>query len=468
MTFTSKNSATQEIIWQGNIATKEDVQRAVTAGMKAQAYWKALSVDARMAILHHFVINLTKEQQRLAEIISQEVGKPLWESRQEVQSMKNKIDISIKAYQMRCFELREKSENRDLVTRHLPHGLVAVFGPFNFPGHLPHGHIVPALLAGNTVLFKPSEKCPKTGEFVTELWHKSGLSPGVLNLTQGPKEVAEYILEHKEVKGVFFTGSYAAGQAILDKSRQFPDRIVALEMGGNNPLVVSSTKDMQATLYHILQSAFATSGQRCTSARRLILIENENTQELLGRLVQAAKNLTLGYYTDLPEPFMGPVITKDAANGLLAAQMRCISQGGKVLKELKTNQALVECGIIDMTGCRMEDEEFFGPLLQVIRVQSLADAIHTANDTSYGLCSSILCDAESEYREFFAKIEAGVINWNTPTNGASSNAPFGGLKKSGNFRPSGLYAADYASYPVASQESPCLQLPKNLPPGMIL
>lgn len=466
--FSSCNSATNEPIWQGRSASAAEVQEAVKAGVAALAAWKSLSFEARASILHHFVIQLARDGEKLAEIISQEVGKPLWESRQEVEAMKNKIDISIRAFAMRCPEIHDRGPVCTHATRHLPHGLVAVFGPFNFPGHLPHGHIVPALLAGNTVLFKPSEKCPKTGEFVAKLWEKSGVPPGVFNLLQGPKEVAEYIVEQNAVKGIFFTGSYKAGKSILEKSIAFPDRIVALEMGGNNPLVVSQIYNLDAAVCTILQSAFITSGQRCTCARRLILIENDETQELIDKLVQATRKLIIGYYNDHPEPFLGPVISKDAANGLLAAQMRCLARGGKVLKELRAQGALVEPGIIDMTGCSMEDEEFFGPFLQIVRVDTLENAIKVANDTRYGLSAALLSEKEEEYRQFFAQVKAGVINWNMPTTGASSNAPFGGIKKSGNFRPSALYAADYAAYPVASQEACTLTLPEHLPPGMIL
>ena len=466
--FSSYDSASHQAIWTGKTATASQVQKAIDASTQALPEWKSLSYEARISILHHFVIELSEKQARLAEIISQETGKPLWESRQEVMAMKNKIDISIRAYRMRCPETHDISHTSKLVTRHVPHGVVAVLGPFNFPGHLPHGHIVPALLAGNTILFKPSEKCPKTGEFVTELWNKSGLPKGVLHLLQGDRRVAELILSHKEVTGVFFTGSYKAGQSILQQSHAFASRIVALEMGGNNPLVVSKTSNLLAAVYTVLQSAFATSGQRCTCARRLIVIENDETDPLLDSLVQAAKNLEVGYYTDHPEPFMGPLINKEAANSLLAAQIQCIARGGKVLLELKAKGALVTPGIIDMTGCKIEDEEYFGPLLQVIRVKNLESAIAEANNTEYGLSAAILTDSLDEYKQFLSEVKAGVINWNMPTTGASSNAPFGGIGKSGNFRPSGLYAADYTAYPVASQEARSISVPEVLPPGMKL
>jgi len=466
--FASYNSATGELVWEGRSAKNAQVQEAVDAAKRAFSSWKLLPFTERASFCHRFVIELAKIQTELAECISQEVGKPLWESRQEVQTIKDKIDISIRAYQERTCLKKESSGDVTLYTRHMPHGVVAVIGPFNFPGHLPNGHIVPALLAGNTVLFKPSEKTPKTAQLLVQCWDKAKLPEGVLNLLQGAKEVAQNIVENPDVKGIFFTGSYTAGCEIQQASKAMHDRIVALEMGGNNPLVVGAIENIQAALYMIIQSAFLTSGQRCTSSRRLILVENEKTQSLLEQLVRVTRKLEIGYYSDFPEPYMGPLISSTSANGLIAFQIKCISLGGRILHEVKAKNALVSCGIIDMTGCTLVDEEIFGPFLQVIRVSTLDEAIDIANNTEYGLSASILTENPDEYVKFLQSIRCGIVNWNMPTTGAKSSAPFGGIGKSGNFHPSGYYAADYASYPVASLEQKKLTLPTSLPSGMHL
>ncbi len=466
--FTSYDSASGELVWQGKGASAAQIDDAEDAAKKALPSWKALSFDARASFCHRFVLELTKIQTELATCISQEVGKPLWESRQEISSMKNKVDISIRAYHERTFLKTERSAEATLYTRHQPHGVVAVLGPCNFPGHLPNGHIVPALLAGNTILFKPSEKTPKTAELTVQCWQKASLPPGVLNLLQGEKEVAQAMVRHPDVKGIFFTGSYAVGCEIEEKSKAIPDRVVALEMGGNNPLIVSNIQNIPAAVYMIIQSAFITSGQRCTCARRLILVENETTQELLDQLVRMVRKLDIGYYSDHPEPYMGPVISHTAAHGLIAAQIKCITHGGKVLNEIKAKGALVTCGIIDMTGATLCDEEIFGPLPQVIKVVSLDEAIARANNTQYGLAAGILTDSYEEYMHFLNNARCGIVNWNMPTTGAKSTAPFGGIGKSGNFHPSGYFATDYASYPVASLEQTTLELPESLPPGMHL
>ncbi len=464
--LSSYDSASGELLWQAHKASHADIVDAIDSGQKALTSWKKLTVSQRAAFLHRFCIELEKNKAVLAETISQEVGKPLWEARQEIQAVKGKIDISIKAYKERTGERKENFHNHILRLRHEPHGLCAVFGPFNFPAHLPQGHIVPALLAGNTILFKPSEKTARTGELLVELWHKTRLPHGVLNLVYGTKEEAKQIIEDPRIKGIYFTGSFQAGQEILRASLDFPDRIVALEMGGNNPLVVGTVQNIDAAVLTIIQSAFVTSGQRCTAARRLIIIENDASQALLDSLVRATKKIVVGYYTDRPEPYMGPVISEEAAHGLLAAHIRLLQLGGKSLLEPTQEKRLVTPGIIDMTGCPAYDEEIFGPLLQCIRVQNLDEAIVCANSTSYGLSSAILTDIPSEYDRFSDDVRAGVINWNMPTTGASSTMAFGGIGKSGNFRPSAYYAADYSAYPVVSQEQIRLQFPRELPPGL--
>ncbi len=459
--ITSHNPATGSVVWQGQEATSHDVAQAIEQAARALAGWKAKPFDERAGFCKRYAALLGEKRELLAKTISEEMGKPLWESLTEVQAMINKVDISIKAYHERCHEKIEQNKNTILATRFHPHGIVAVFGPFNFPGHLPNGHIVPALLAGNTVLFKPSEKTPKVGLVMCELWKEAGLPEGVLILLQGAKKTAEAILHHREVAGVFFTGSVAVGQAIQRASLAFPGRILALELGGNNPLVVSKVSDTKACVWAILQSAFITSGQRCSCARRLIVYDDR----VFTPLVEAAKKLRVGSYSDVPEPFMGPVVSPEAADHLYDAFK---ALPGKVLLELTKNKSFITPGIVDMTGFPMKDEELFGPILQVVRVASFEEAIKEANNTSFGLVAGLLSDSYEEYQQFYNGVRAGVVNWNMPTTGASSNAPFGGVGCSGNYRPSGYFAADYVAYPVASQEAKTLELPEKLLPGVII
>lgn len=469
----SFNPATGQVLFVGRKANEAEVHAAVFSAKTAFNEWASWPISTRQDYLRGFEAQLKKHGRDLSEIISQETGKPLWESTNETNSMINKIDISIQAYQERCPEKTtdQRPSITQLSTRHKPHGVIAVFGPFNFPGHLPNGHIVPALLAGNTAVFKPSEMTPLTAKFTMELWEKAGIPPGVLNLVQGDSSTGKLLASHPGIDGLFFTGSYQTGSLLHQQFAETPEKILALEMGGNNPLVVWDPVDAKAAAYQTIQSAFITSGQRCTCARRLIISKKSpHTQNYLDALTEMMRSIQVGPYTDQPEPFMGPVISPSAAQRLLEKQKALIAQGGAPLIEmqlLKPGSGFLSPGLIDVSAIsKRKDEEVFGPLLQLIYASSFEEAIEEANNTEYGLSAALFCHDRTLYDQFFKEIEAGVINWNVPTTGASSAAPFGGIGHSGNHRPSAYYAADYCSYPVASIEAESLVIPEKTTPGV--
>jgi len=250
----------------------------------------------------------------------------------------------------------------------------------------------------------------------------------------------------------------------------YPEKILALEMGGNNPLVVAEVQDQEAAIQQILLSAYLTSGQRCTCARRLILIENAGTDALLQRLSQRIQQIRVGWYDQTPEPFMGSVISRAAGESILRTWEQWRGLGGQPLVTPNPSDdypALLTPGLIDMsTASDVPDEECFGPLLQVYRVASLEQAIHLANQTRYGLSAGLLTDRPDDWELFIKRIRAGVVNLNRQTTGASGKLPFGGCGWSGNHRPSGYYAADYCSFPVASLESEQLPSPDDSFPGL--
>lgn len=464
--FFSLNAATQEKIWEGCAASEKEVEQAFIAAKAAFPHWSRRPLQDRISYLEKFAKVLQEQTSFLVEWISKESGKPLWEAHQEVTSMIQKIPISIQAYLERTPE--KKIENVTL--HHKPHGVAAILGPFNFPAHLPNGHIIPALLAGNTVILKGSDKTPGVTEFITECWEKVDLPCGVFNMLQGKVETAQAVVKHPDLNALFFTGSYHTGLSILRQLCPHPGKILALEMGGNNPLVVWDVEDPQAAAYTVLLSAFLTSGQRCTCARRLIVPEGERGNAVLKELVSFTNSLIIGPYTSIPEPFMGPVISMEAKHSLLAAQTALKERGGQVLHEMKSlddKTPFLSPGIMDVTDLiEKSDEEFFGPFLQVVRAKNFESALEEANRTSYGLTASLLSANPKLYREFYYSIKAGIINWNTPTTGASSKAPFGGIGNSGNHRPSAFYAADYCAYPVTSLENSELNLPNHLYPGV--
>jgi succinylglutamic semialdehyde dehydrogenase len=471
-TFTSHHPVTQAVVWSGNAAGRADVDCAVMAARGAFPAWAALPFAGRESYIKRFAALLAEHKDRLARTIGLETGKPLWEAATEVTTMIGKVDISIRAYNERTGTTQTPQPEGAAILRHRPHGVVAVFGPYNFPGHLPNGHIVPALLAGNTVIFKPSELAPASAQATMEIWQEAGLPAGVLNLVQGARDTGVALAQHHEIDGLFFTGSSTTGEAIHRQFGGQPNKILALEMGGNNALIVGDISNIDAAVHHIVMSAFISAGQRCTCARRLLVPNTSAGDKLLARLVDVASRLQVGAFDDEPQPFMGAVINLAAADKLLKAARDLATRGAKILlemKSLKSGTAMLSPGIIDITGIdNLPDEEHFGPLLQVVRYANFDDAIRIANQTRFGLAAGLLSNSKVEYETFERHIRAGIVNWNRPLTGASSAAPFGGVGASGNHRASAYYAADYCSYPQASLESESIVLPAKLSPGFTL
>lgn len=468
----SLNPVTQAVVWRGQAASAAQVEAAVAAARAAFPGWASCSLDWRIAALERFAVALKAHADELARAIGEETGKPLWESATEVTSMVNKVAISVQSYRERTGEKSAPLADATAVLRHKPHGVVAVFGPYNFPGHLPNGHIVPALLAGNCVLFKPSELTPKVAELTLKCWIEAGLPDGVLNLLQGARDTGVALAADPGLDGLFFTGSSRTGNLLHSQFAGRPEKILALEMGGNNPLIVDQLADVEAAVYTIVQSAFISAGQRCTCARRLLVPQGEWGDALLARLVQVAGQIKVGRYDEQPAPFMGSVISLAAAEHLLQAQQQLLDKGATALLAMTQPQpgaALLTPGIIDVSAlAERADEEFFGPLLQVIRYADFEGAIAEANNTRFGLAAGLLSDSAARYQQFWLRSRAGIVNWNKQLTGAASTAPFGGVGASGNHRASAYYAADYCAYPVASLESERLSLPATLTPGVSL
>jgi len=468
--FESLNPVTQDVIWSGRGASAAQVDAAVAAARQAFAAWATRSLDERISVLEAFAVSLKGHADELARCIGEETGKPLWESATEVTSMVNKVAISIQSYRVRTGEKRGPLGDATAVLRHKPHGVVAVFGPYNFPGHLPNGHIVPALLAGNAVVFKPSELTPKVAELTLKCWIEAGLPAGVLNLLQGARETGIALAAHTGIDGLFFTGSSRTGNALHQQFAGRPDKILALEMGGNNPLIVDQVQDVEAAVYTVIQSAFISAGQRCTCARRLLVPEGAWGDTFLTRLVEVSATIQVGAFDQQPAPFMGSVISLAAAQALLDAQEHLLATGAVALLEMTqpaAQSALLTPGILDVSDVAdRPDEELFGPLLQVIRYADFDAAIVEANATQYGLAAGLLSDSQARYQQFWLQSRAGIVNWNKQLTGAASSAPFGGVGASGNHRASAYYAADYCAYPVASLEAEQLTLPASLTPGI--
>lgn len=449
----SYEPATGAEFWRGPVS---NVDEEVALARAAWPEWAARPVTVRIEMLHRFVNVVRGRAEMLADTIARETGKPLWEARTEIESVIAKVEISVSAYNERTAQRRfDGAIGGRTALRHKPHGVLAVLGPYNFPMHLPNGHIIPALIAGNAIVFKPSEKTPASGVRLIECLHAAGVPETLVRVVVGGPEQGKALAAHPDIDGLLFTGSARTGIALNRQFADMPDKILALEMGGNNPIIVWDAPDPYTAAVIVVQSAFTSAGQRCTAARRLIVRDGAH-EELVAQLKKLIARLIVGEPHASPAPFMGPVIDNEAADALQESFLALLMKGGRPIVQLERpfeDRPFLSPALIDVTEVKERpDMELFGPLLQMVRVPDFDAALVEANNTRYGLSASLIGGDPQLYDRFWANSRAGIVNWNKPTNGASSSAPFGGIGLSGNHRPSAYYAADYCAYPVVSSE----------------
>ena len=450
----STEPATSATLWQQPVGNTDAEVAAARGGWAA---WAARPLTYRVETMRRFANVVRARADAFTDLIARETGKPIWDARGEVESVIGKVEISVTAYGERTAQRRlDAAMGSRIALRHKPHGVLAVLGPYNFPAHLPNGHIVPALIAGNAVVFKPSEKTPASGAFLVECYRAAGVPDGCIRLLIGGPDEGRELAGHRDIDGLLFTGSARTGIALNRAFAEKPEKILALEMGGNNPIVVWDTPDLHTAAILIAQSAFISSGQRCTAARRLI-VDTKLYQPLIDTLNHLIGRMIVGEPHADPAPFMGPVIDNEAADQLTEGFLSLLMKGGRAIRHLERpieGRPFLIPALIDTTDIAdRPDVELFGPVLQVIRATDFDEAIAEANNTRYGLSASLISQTPALYDRFWANARAGIVNWNKPTNGASSGAPFGGVGWSGNHRPSAYYAADYCAYPVVSSEA---------------
>lgn len=482
----SRNPARpEEIVWNGSSRTT-DVGEAVAAARAAAEPWSEVGPALREQALRYFQDLAKARVEQLATLIRDEVGKPLWDARSEAQLLATKVDITLDRSEhgaMRRvggFELPLAPGKYGRCWFN-PHGVMAVIGPYNFPAHLPNGHIVPALALGNTIVFKPSDKAPGVGQALAAMFaealDRAGAPPGVFNLVQGGADVAGALAAHPGVDGVLFTGSWSVGRRIMEANLDLPGKLLALEMGGNNPCVVLDDADPALAVAEVVRCAFISAGQRCTCTRRLI-VHRAVSAKIIPAICKAASALIIGDPRAEHPVFMGPLISREARQGVLDAQDRMQRAGGTVLVPCRpvdtgTGGWFITPGVMavdrfvadedDRTHAGA-DTEVFGPFLRLSVVGSLDEAIEQANATRFGLAASIFTRDAPKAERFMRRVRAGCINWNTGTAGASSKLPFGGIGRSGNHRPAGAFSVDYCAYPVSGMIDSGPGAP--LPPGM--
>ena len=431
------------------------VDAAVAASHGAQQRWWDEGPEGRADVLRSFAKVVTDRRDQLAELVVREVGKTRGEARAEAAALAAKITITLDgpgAARVAPYEVAVTDTRRgQCVFR--PHGTMAVIGPFNFPMHLPNGQLAPALAAGNTVIFKPSEQAPACGQALIECWHEAGAPDGVIGLVHGGGDIAGSLVTHLGVHGVLFTGSWPVGRRILESCLDDPGRIVALELGGNNPAIVLDDADLQQAVIECARSAFATAGQRCTCTRR-ICVHEAVADRFISALSMCASTTLVGDPASSEPVFMGPIISLEARARVLAAQSALAAAGGRIIvpcTPMDGPGALLTPGVVEVESfLRGSDEEIFGPLVQVCRVRDLDEAIAEAAATRYGLAAAVFSGDREAYELALRRLRVGCLNWNTGTAGASSALPFGGVGRSGNHRPAAAFASDFCAYPVAS------------------
>ncbi|MEM0985888.1 MAG: succinylglutamate-semialdehyde dehydrogenase [Pseudomonadota bacterium] len=445
--------ATGAVIWNDAAASREQVSEAVKTARSAAPDWSLTPQAQRTAILEAYAEALAVRKQAIAEAISRDMGKALWESEAEAGAMIGKVAISIRAQAERAGNRETEAAFGSMALTHHPHGVMAVLGPYNFPGHLPNGHIVPALLAGNTCVLKPSELAPSVSVIMAEAFEAAGLPEGCLCIVQGGRDTGAALVE-SDIEGLLFTGSARTGTAFHKAFGGRPEVLLALEMGGNNPLIVWDPADVDAAADIAAQSAFFTTGQRCSCARRLIVPDTNFGEDVIDAIAERIDKLAIGAWNE-PGIFMGPLVSEAAAEAAVAFQDDLIGRGAETVRKLSRMDrggGFVTAGLLDVTDAiDVPDEELFGPLLQVIRVPDFHMGIGRANDTRFGLSGGLVCDDDQRWADASRMMRAGILNRNRPTAGASGAMPFGGPGLSGNHRPSAYYAADYCAWPQASQ-----------------
>lgn len=451
-----------DVVWQGEATDQQAIEVAMSRAAETLRAWRTTEPAARIDIVRRYAQHLESHRDEITDLICTEVGKLRWDAAAEVTAAIAKIELSIQAFSQRRSEQLISGSSLQRRIRYHPLGVALVLGPFNFPLHLPGGQIIPALLAGNTVVFKPSDQATAVGQWMVEAWRVAGLPAHVVQIISGGVETAVAAIDSIHVGGVFLTGSRNAGRAIHRQLAGRPEVLLALELGGNNPIVIHTDVDAETAAGIVSFSAFISTGQRCTCARRAIFVAGDLTDQQIDALLRITANLVVGMPGDDPSPQIGPLISADAAVGLRRTYDQLLQLGCEALIPFEPDSRsanLVRPAIVDATKLgeqelvQLGDLEWFGPLLVIQQVPDFDAALTCAANTPYGLAASLLGGTDEMFNRFVADVGAGIVNWNGPTTGAAGALPFGGLGDSGNHRPAGFFAIDFCSDPVASLEN---------------
>lgn len=448
------------------IADAAKVHAAVDRAKHAFPDWRDAGFDKRAAVLRRFRDIASERVDEFARLIALESGKALWDASGEAKLIAAKVDTSLG---LGMEQVSVQDVGGGARATHHPRGVLAVYGPFNFPAHLPNGHIVPALATGNTVVFKPSDLTPATGAFMAQLWEDAGLPRGVLEIVQGGADTGRALAAAPEVDGILFTGSYAVGREIAEAVLDQPHKILALEMGGKNAIAVLDDAELDLAVAETALSICVSTGQRCTCASR-IFVAQSIADEFADKLIATLREIRIGHPFD-DGVFMGPLISKGAAAKVEHYREFALTAGGERILHVDPGlpSPYVGPGLMRFHNADQDHpykrEEIFGPEAALYPISDLDEAIAAINDSDYGLAAAVFTRERRSFDYSVGRIRTGILNWNKGTTGASGKLPFGGLGKSGNDRPAGITASIYTTYTQAHLESEGGFSPNSLPPG---
>jgi aldehyde dehydrogenase (NAD+) len=430
---------TDDVIGNIPLASREEARRAVEAAADAFPKWRATPAPTRGRVVAQAARLLEQNKEELAQSLTREEGKTIAESRGELQRSINVADFCAgESRRLTGETIPSELPLNFAYTIKQPLGVVACVTPWNFPVAIPVWKIAPALVAGNSVVFKPATLTPATATRIVELFQEAGIPPGVLNLILGSgSEAGDEIINHPAVKAVSFTGSNGVGIRLYEQASRRGAK-VQCEMGGKNPVVVLEDADIDLAVESTVQGAFGSTGQRCTATSRAVVV-NQIADEFVQRIAKRAQSMRIGAGAD-PQTEMGPSVDESQFKTVLkyidigredGATMVCGGEratGDGLDKGYFVKPTLFDHVTPDM---RIAREEIFGPVLSVLRVKDFDEAMHVANDSEYGLSSSIFSNDASRIFRFVDEIETGMTHINSPTTGGEAHIPFGGIKGTG-------------------------------------
>ncbi len=430
---------TDEVLCSTPLSSRDEARAAIAAAKEAFLKWKATPAPIRGRLLFKAVHLLQERIEDIAVALTKEEGKILRESRGEIQRAINTMEFTAgEGRRLRGATIPSELPNTFIYTIRQPIGVVGLITPWNFPVAIPIWKIAPALVAGNTVVFKPASYTPLTGVKIVEIFEETGFPPGVLNLVMGAGGiVGDEIVNNPDVHAISFTGSNDVGCALYEQASRRGIR-VQCEMGGKNPLVVLSDADLNLAVEGTIQGGFGSTGQRCTAGSRVV-VEESIADKFVDLLLEKMDTIHVGNGMD-PQTDMGPSVVESQMNTVLKYIDIGKSEGARLLKGGKrlTSGSYAKGYFVEPTlfdnvtkDMRIAQEEIFGPVVSVIRVKNFEEALEAANSVKFGLSASLYSHDIAKIMRFAEASEVGKVHINSPTIGGEAQAPFGGTKSTG-------------------------------------